>query len=131
MAVGCEGSDSRDSSPAETTPTNTVDLLAPSTAPRPEIPRLKVVPNDQEDAANWVREYIPIYEDAYVICGGYVDVYSPTYDPRKLDTERFVVVESARRTSERAAWVAFQGCQDGTSDYPFPIPEVQHLQRNA
>jgi hypothetical protein len=51
--------------------------------------------------------------------------------PQEIASTINEVVESARGERERAAWVAWTGCQDGSIDSPYPgIPELQLLRRS-
>ena len=128
--AGCGGSSNEASAPGAPSTT-----LAPTRTESATLqpPSAVVLPDDDAQAEAWVREYLDVYEEAYRTCGGYVDISSPTYSAANIsgvDTARTILTERARLTSERAAWVAFFGCQDGISDYPYPIPELAYLQRN-
>lgn len=138
VVVGCGNTESE--SADEAAQQSTVDVFAPPTLAEGEvdwgrkhleISERLIVPNDEAESATWVREYLSIYEHAYETCGGLFDFDSPSFNaaPENVFETELSVTENARQTNERAAWVAWQGCRDGRSDYPFPIPEVQHLQR--
>jgi hypothetical protein len=98
----------------------------PPDEPAPPVPDLDL-PADNDEGSVWIRANLSLYEQAYRRCEEMVDTSSSNFDPADVNTERAVLAEDARRTSERAAWVAWVACGDGISQTPWPLPELEHL----
>lgn len=129
VTAGCGGASDVGASDSSGSRVDSTPAPAQAAAPAPHL----VVPYDDQQGALWVRDFVSIYAHAYQACGDMVDIHSPSYRAENVvtvSTLENTLTERARGTSERAAWVAFTGCQDGITDYPYPgIPEVAYLQR--
>jgi hypothetical protein len=107
---------------------------ATTTAKVTPIKGAPILPPTDAVGTEWVRAHLPVYENAYRRCGEIFDLHSPAWSvdaPKRIwGLENDLTDAATKAGGKQAGYVAFEGCQDGISDYPWSgIPELKSLQR--